>query len=202
MDGVNFTMTKILVNDDNNWANLWLVQSNRIINEYWFNLIITNALNGYIPVWVCIYDSIILTNNYPIGTIINQWLSMCATVSGHIDKLTVNQEMQFSTNSDILKFLCRTQILTRWYLTYICRRYLFYFRKVGEYQSIISTDIIRIIFYDWINIGRVIIGVTKIKMMGNILDNITKGNIIKIDMRRRLMGCFRVTQNGILVWFW
>ena len=44
--------------------------------------------------------------------------------------------------------------------------------------------------------GWYIQGVTKIKLMGNIIYDLTKGNTMKVDVVRRLMGRFCVTQNG------
>ena len=43
---------------------------------------------------------------------------------------------------------------------------------------------------------------TKIKVMGTRLYDVNKGNIIKVERGRRLMGYFCVTQNGGLRWFW
>ena len=51
-------------------------------------------------------------------------------------------------------------------------------------------------------LGWYIQGVTKIKLMGNIIYDLTKGNTMKVDVVRRLMGRFCVTQNGGLGCFW
>ena len=41
---------------------------------------------------------------------------------------------------------------------------------------------------------------TKIKLMGAIIYKVTNGNIMKFYMRRRIMGCYKMTQNGGLGW--
>ena len=48
----------------------------------------------------------------------------------------------------------------------------------------------------WINLGWAIRGVTKIKLMGTSIYNITKDYTTEVDMGGILMGRFSVTQNG------
>ena len=43
-----------------------------------------------------------------------------------------------------------------------------------------------------------IISVTKITLVGTSSDDIKKGNILEIDISRRIAGCLCITLNGIL----
>ena len=51
------------------------------------------------------------------------------------------------------------------------------------------------VIVNWIIFGWSIMSVTKTKLMGTIIYDVTKGSIIKVDMGRSLMGCFSVTRN-------
>ena len=67
-----------------------MIQSTNGSNGNWSNLMIIYSFNVDIPVWECIDDSEILTGNPSISTPVNQWLTMCAVLGGHVDKWGVN----------------------------------------------------------------------------------------------------------------
>ena len=108
-----FTIIYSLVNDGNNCYKMLMGQTTNSSNRDGFNLMIIDALNVYMPEWGYIYNSIILIINSPIRTPIYQWLVMCEIVAAHIYKWSVNLEIQFSINSEILGFLCGRFIGTR-----------------------------------------------------------------------------------------
>ena len=118
---------------------------------------------------------------------------MCSIVVGKIDKWIVNLEIQFSINMDLLQFLCIIWMITIEHLPYICRRYLVTFGNVFEFHIVISNYINIIILSGIINDERVLIDVTKIKLMIKRFDNITNGNTMEIDMGIRLIGRFSFT---------
>ena len=62
-------------------------------------------------------------------------------------------------------------------------------------HSIIANSIGIIILTSRINVERVIIGVTKIKMMVTIFYDITKGKILENDMNKSLKECFFIAQH-------
>ena len=126
---------------------------------------------------------------------------MCAVTGGHGDKCSVNLMIQFSINSDLFHTLCIIWIGVREYLSYIHRRKFAPLGKVDEYHRSITIIISMVVLVNYINLGWSIRGVTKIKLMGTSLYEVTKGNIMKVDMGRILMWCFCVNQNGGIVWF-
>ena len=108
-----FTIIYSLVNDGNNCYKMLMGQITNSSNRDGCNLVIIDDLNVYMPGWGYIYNSIILIRNSPIRTPIDQWLVMCEIVFSHIYKWSVNLEIQFSINSEILSFLCGRLIGTR-----------------------------------------------------------------------------------------
>ena len=66
-----------------------------------------DASDVYISVWGRIDDSNIRTVNSPIIPAVNQRLTMCAVVGGHVDELGVTLMIQFPINSDTFCLLCR-----------------------------------------------------------------------------------------------
>ena len=157
-------MVYILVYNYNKWENMWMVQITSSIKGYWCNIMIIDNSNVYMTMRVYIDDNNIFTRKSPIITPINKWLAICHIVIGNIDKSSVNLEIYFFTNSEILHFMCIIWIGNGEYLPYICRRYLVTFGNVDEKHSIIYASISRTIFNVWTNFGRIIIGVTKIKL--------------------------------------
>ena len=63
---------------------------------------------------------------------------------------------------------------TIYFLLFIYRRCLVSFRKVGGYNSIISITTSVIIIPGTITVEQLIIGITKVKLMGTICDKIAK----------------------------
>ena len=60
--------------------------------------------------------------------------------------------------------------------------------KVGEYHRSVTLIIIIMVIINYIIFGWSIGGITEIKLMGTSLYELTKGNIMKADIGRRLMG--------------
>ena len=74
--------------------------------------------------------------------------------------------------------------------------------KVDEYHRTITILISMKVFSGYIIFVWSVKGAIKTKLMGTGLYDITKGNIMKIVMNKRIMGWFIVTQNGGLGCFW
>ena len=74
MYGIPLTLICILVHYDNNWSNILMGERTNAINGELFNLIITNASNFYMLLWLFIYNSNIFARNSPVITLINQLL--------------------------------------------------------------------------------------------------------------------------------
>ena len=99
---------------------------------------------------------------------------MCAVVVGRVDNCGVKLTIQFSINSEIFHLLCGRCVGDIDYLTYICSRNLVHIGKVGEYYRSITIYIIMIFLVSYIIVGWSIRGVTKIKLVGTSLYDITK----------------------------
>ena len=101
---------------------------------------------------------------------------MCAIMGGSVDKRGVNLMIQFYINNELFHTLCRILIGARDYLTYIHRRKLVRLGNVGIYHGSIIIIIVMMVLVNYIIIRWSIRGVTKIKLVGNSLYEVTKGN--------------------------
>ena len=131
----------------------------------------------------------------PIITSVNQQLIMCVSVGRHVYKLGVNFMIQFSIKSDIFNLLCRRWFGAREKFYHICRINFVLLGEFGEYYRCITIIAIIMVFVDYIFFGWFINIITKIKLMGISLYEVTKGNMIEVDMGRSIAGYFIVNQN-------
>ena len=107
MNGIPFSMICILVHNCDNWSSLWMRQITNSSNGEWSNIRIINSFNVGMHVLRRIDDSNILASYPYISTLVDQCLSMCAVVGGHVEKWIVTLTLQPSINSDLLYPLCR-----------------------------------------------------------------------------------------------